>query len=165
MIVKRYILLTLLCAGFAVQAETTAFVNISLVPMSEETVIDGQTVIVVDGLISQIGEVDSVPVPEGATVVDGTDRYLMPGLVEMHAHIPGVGTEALERVLTLFAVNGVTTVRGMLGRQSHLQLRADLQQGRVFGPRLVTSGPSLNGNSVSGPADARAKVRAQFDAG
>jgi imidazolonepropionase-like amidohydrolase len=53
----------------------------------------------------------------------------------------------------------------MLGRPSHLQLRQELLDGKVFGPRLITSGPSLNGNSVDGPEDARSKVRAQHAAG
>jgi imidazolonepropionase-like amidohydrolase len=65
----------------------------------------------------------------------------------------------------LFLAQGVTTVRGMLGRPSHLTLRDDLEQGRVLGPRLITSGPSLNGNSVHGPADGERQVREQHAAG
>ena len=139
-------------------AASTAFVNVNVVPMSSETVIAGQTVIVENDVIAAIGDVDSVPVPEEATVVDGTDRYLIPGLAEMHAHVPGWGSGELERVLTLFAARGVTTMRGMLGGPSHLALREDLLEGEVFGPRLITSGPSLNGNSVSGAADGERKV-------
>ena len=47
----------------------------------------------------------------------------------------------------------------MLGQPSHLALRAQLLDDAVFGPRLVTSGPSLNGRTVSGAADARELVR------
>jgi imidazolonepropionase-like amidohydrolase len=145
-------------------ARPTAFINVNVLPMTSDSLLNAQTVIVNDGLIAEIGDVDSIPVPEGAQVVDGTDRFLMPGLAEMHAHVTGGGT-SLERTLTLFAANGVTTIRGMLGRQSHLALRQALLDGAVFGPRLITSGPSLNGNSVAGPADGRAKVRAQHAAG
>jgi imidazolonepropionase-like amidohydrolase len=145
-------------------AKPTAFINVNVLPMTTESVLEGQTVIVADGVVAKIGNVDSIPVPEDALVVDGTDRFLMPGLAEMHAHVTGGGT-SLERMLTLFAVNGVTTIRGMLGRPSHLALRQALLDGKVFGPRLITSGPSLNGNSVAGPADGSAKVRAQHAAG
>ena len=148
----------------AANAASTAFLNVNVVPMTRNEVIAAQTVIVTDGTITTIGDVDSVPVPEDATVIDGTDRYLMPGLAEMHAHVPPGGQD-LDRVLSLFAVNGVTTMRGMLGRASHLSLRDRLLAGETFGPRLVTSGPSMNGNSVSGPADAAQKVRAQHAAG
>ncbi len=146
-------------------AETTAFVNVNVVPMTSETVQAAQTVIVRDGLIATIGSVDETPIPEGTTLVDGTDRYLMPGLAEMHAHVPGVNSTSLDRDFSLFVANGVTTVRGMLGQQSHLALRQALLDGEVFGPRLITSGPSLNGRSVTGVADARQQVREQAAAG
>lgn len=163
---KRILLLVAsLLAIDVVNAGSTAFVNVNVVPMSSETVMSGQTVIVTGGSIAAIGDVSKIPVPKDATVVDGTDRFLMPGLAEMHAHVPASGSDGLGRVLTLFVANGVTTMRGMLGQPSHLALRQQLLEGRVFGPRLITSGPSLNGNSVSGAADAERKVRAQHAAG
>jgi imidazolonepropionase-like amidohydrolase len=160
-------ILTLLVTFLAVDAALaapTAFFNVNVIPMTEERVLAEQTVLVEDGVITVIGPVDEVPLPEGTRVVDGTDRYLLPGLAEMHAHVPG-DEEEIDRVLTLFAANGVTTIRGMLGRPSHLALRAELEAGERFGPRLITSGPSLNGNSVAGPADGERKVRDQHSAG
>ncbi len=142
-------------------ADTTAFVNVNVVPMSSEGVRAAQTVIVSNGVIREIGNVDVVRIPEGATLVDGTDRYLMPGLAEMHAHVPPADSKHLDRDFSLFVASGVTTIRGMLGHPSHLALRQALASGKVFGPQLVTSGPSLNGRSVSGPADARKQVREQ----
>ena len=159
-IMKKLLLLASLALPVA-HADTTAFVNVNVVPMSEESVVTNQTVIVVGDRIESIGDVDEVPVPEGSVLVDGTDRYLMPGLAEMHAHIPPASSGSLERLLALFALNGVTTVRGMLGHPSHIALREDIESGEVFGPRLFTSGPSLNGNSVSGPANARQQVLEQ----
>ena len=163
---KRLILLAV--ALFVVDsaaAASTAFINVNVIPMTTEAVVTGQTVVVNSGMIVAIGDVDTVPVPEDAKVVDGTDRYLMPGLAELHAHVPDTGTPYLDRVFSLFVANGVTTVRGMLGRPSHLVLRQQLLDGKRFGPRLITSGPSMNGNSVSGPGDAARKVRAQHAAG
>ena len=146
-------------------ASSTAFVNVNVVPMSSDTVVRGQTVIVERGLITAVGDVDTVPVPEAAIVVDGTDRFLLPGLAEMHAHVPATGSTELGRVLTLFAARGVTTIRGMLGEPGHLDLREQIVRDDVLAPRLVTSGPSLNGSSVNGAADAERKVRAQHAAG
>lgn len=163
---SRYVLLLMLLAAAGTAAgEVTAFVNVNVVPMSGETVIAQQTVIVSDGMIGTIGMVDHVPVPEGARIVDGTDRFLIPGLAEMHAHVPPAESEELERDLALFVANGVTIVRGMLGHPSHLQLRDELLRGDRFGPRLITSGPSLNGRSVSGAADGARQVREQHAAG
>jgi imidazolonepropionase-like amidohydrolase len=152
-------------AGDLAVAAATAFINVNVLPMTSEMVIEGQTVVVDKGRIVAVGSVDSVPVPEDVQVVDGTDRYLMPGLAEMHAHVPDSASPILDRVFSLFVANGVTTVRGMLGRPSHLKLRQDLLDGNVLGPRLITSGPSMNGNSVSSPADGASMVRAQHAAG
>ena len=162
---RLLILATTLLAVDVANAASTAFFNVNVIPMTEERVIPGQTVIVEDGVIALIGDVDDVPLPEDAVIVDGTDRYLMPGLAEMHAHVPDAASDDLDRVLTLFAANGVTTIRGMLGQPSHLALRQALLDGERFGPRLITSGPSLNGNSVAGPVDAERKVNDQHLAG
>lgn len=158
-------LLFMLCLMPTAQAETTAFVNVNVVSMLDESVVRNQTVIVEERRIAAIGPVNTLPVPEGSQLVDGTDRYLLPGLAEMHAHIPPSTSPSLDRVLALFALNGVTTVRGMLGHPSHLALRESIESRAVFGPRLITSGPSLNGNSVSGPGDATNKVLEQKAAG
>ena len=159
------LLLLLAFAAIDAVADTVAIINVDVIPMTDEVVLRDKTVITRGGRIVTIGDVDEVPVPEGVTVVDGTDRFLIPGLAEMHAHVPGADSADLQRYFTLFVANGVTTVRGMLGQPSHLGLREDLLAGRVFGPRLITSGPSLNGRSVNGAADGAHQVREQHAAG
>jgi len=162
-------LITTLLIGLIVvtraNADTTIFVNVNIVPMTSEKIVPQQSLVVVDGRIAQIGDVDAVSVPKGATVVDGTDRFLMPGLGEMHAHVTGTDPEQIERLSTLFIANGITTIRGMLGQAGHLPLRDKFESGEIFGPRFITSGPSLNGRSVSGAADAARQVREQKAAG
>ena len=154
-----------LCVAATALADSTAFLNVNVIPMTSDVVIESQTVIVIDGRIASIGGVDGTPIPEGANVVDGTDRYLMPGLSEMHGHVPGGSSQNLDRVLSLYVANGITTVRGMLGQPSHLELRERIDSGETLGPRLVTSGPSLNGRSVSSPQAGIEMVRAQHAAG
>jgi len=146
-------------------ADTTVIVNVNVVPMSSEVVLAEQSVVIVDDKIATIGHVDTIPVPIGAAVVDGTDRFLIPGLAEMHAHVTSTDAWQVDRLSTLFIANGITTIRGMLGQPSHLALRDQFANGEVFGPRLITSGPSLNGRSVSGTADAERQVREQKSAG
>ena len=158
-------LLLILLVMPALASETTAFINVNVVPMAADVVNRQQTVVVRNGTIAAIGPVDEVPIPEDATVVDGTDRYLIPGLAEMHAHVPAADSPELDRYFSLYVANGVTTIRGMLGRPSHISLRSRLASGDVFGPRLVTSGPSINGRSVEGAVEARQMVRDQKAAG
>lgn len=161
----RLLSFCLLLQAADVQAESIAFVNVNVLPMTTETVLPGRTVIVGDGRIMAIGDVEDTVLPDGAMVVDGTDRYLMPGLAEMHGHVTGTSPQELDRLMGLYLANGVTTVRGMLGRPSHLKLREQLRGGQVIGPRLISSGPSFNGNSVDSPEQASAMVREQHAAG
>lgn len=128
-----------------------AFVNVSVVPMDRERTLTGWTVVVTGDRITAMGPAGSVKVPASATRIDGTGKFLIPGLAEMHAHIPPgpqVADSVIERVLALFALNGVTTVRGMLGDPRHLPLRARAARGELLSPTIYTSSPSLNGNSV-----------------
>jgi imidazolonepropionase-like amidohydrolase len=144
-----------------------AFVGARVIPMTGEQVLDDATVLISNGVIRAVGTADSVKIPKGARVIGAQGKFLLPGLSEMHAHVPSGPTPAYTRddVLFLWAANGVTVARGMLGAPEHLQLRADLAAQRLLGPRLITAGPSFNGNSVKSPEQGAQMVRDQKAAG
>lgn len=71
----------------------------------------------------------------------------------------------MKEVLFLFAANGITTIRGMLGHPRHLELRAKVRSGEILGPRLFTTGPSFSGSTVKSAVDGAAMVRSQKAAG
>ena len=147
------------------QADSTyAFVGVSVVPMDRERVLADQTVLVRDDRIVAIGPAGTVDIPTGSVRIDGSGKYLMPGLAEMHAHIPD-SMAAAKEVLFLYAAAGVTTIRGMLGQPLHLELRRQVALHQVLGPRIWTSSPSINGRSVQTPAAADSAVRASKEAG
>jgi imidazolonepropionase-like amidohydrolase len=148
-------------------ATDVAFVNVNVVSMSGEQVLTNTTVLVSNGRISAIGPDARIVKPRQTRSIDARGKYLIPGLAEMHAHVPGA-VEAKtyrEDVLFLYAANGVTLARGMLGTPVHLQTRGELLEHRLVGPRLVTSGPSLNGNSAPDVEAGRRLVREQKAAG
>ena len=64
----------------------TAFTNVNLVPMTDERIIESQTVLVEGSRIIAIGHSDELHVPKNAVVIDGDGYYLMPGLADMHMH-------------------------------------------------------------------------------
>jgi imidazolonepropionase-like amidohydrolase len=144
-----------------------AFVGVNVVPMDADRVLENQTVIVADDRILRIGPAGEIEVPDAATVIEGSGLYLMPGLAEMHAHIPSsrAPEQYLSNTLFLYVANGITTIRGMLGEPSHLNLRDASAAGEILAPRIYTSGPSLNGNSVGSPTQADRMVREQKAAG
>jgi imidazolonepropionase-like amidohydrolase len=136
--------------------------NVNLVPMDSERVIVSQDLVIRNGRILQYGITGVLKQEKNAVVIDGSGKYLMPGLGEMHAHVPPVDDLApMMEVQTLFALNGVTTIRGMLGPPMHLVLRSKLQSGEITGPRFITSGPSFNGNSVKTAEQGTAMAEAQ----
>lgn len=154
-------------AGAQGPPSTVAFVGITVIPMDRERVLPAQTVVVSGGRISALGPAAEVRVPDGAVRVEGAGRFLLPGLAEMHAHIPGgqAPDAAVERVLFLYVANGITTIRGMLGHPRHLPLREAIARGAVLGPTIYTSGPSFSGTSAPDADTARRMVAAQKQAG
>ena len=148
-------------------AQTTkyAFTNVNVVPMTSETVLNDQTVIVENGRITAVGAASKVKVPASATRIDARGKYLMPGLAEMHGHVPGQNVQFAERVAFLYVAGGVTTVRGMQGHPNQFELRRRINSGELIGPRLWLSSPPLSGNSVGDTATANATVRNFKNAG
>ncbi|MGV3640360.1 MAG: amidohydrolase family protein, partial [Adhaeribacter sp.] len=101
-----------------------------------------------------------------ALVVDAKGKYLMPGLGEMHAHVPPVDElKPMQEVMLLFALKGITTIRGMLGHPRHLELRRQVRAGEIIGPHFYTTGPSFSGQTVKSPAQAVEMVQQQKQAG
>lgn len=161
---------TMACAASASEtapADVIAFTHVTVVPMDSERVVENQTVIVEGDRIVAVGDADDVKVPEGAVVIDGSGKFLMPGLAEMHGHIPPPNAPAAftESVLFLYVANGITTVRGMLGWPNQLDLRAKANKGEIVAPTLYLAGPSFNGNSINSPEEAVAKVEEQKEEG
>ena len=158
----------LVAAPASAAAQCHAFVNVSVLSMEgEEGILAGQTVVVRDGRISAMGPAASVTVPAGVTRIDGTGRFLMPGLAEMHAHVPPQepADQLLRDIMFLYVANGITTIRGMLGAPYQLTLRERLQGGDILGPRFYVGAPSLNGNSAPDPATSARLMREHHAAG
>lgn len=142
------------------------FNNVNVIPMDREHVMEKQAVTVKDGKITAITDAEDAEFSPDAVIINAKGKYLIPGLAEMHAHVPPVDDlEPMKEVLFLFAANGITTIRGMLGHPRHLELRDKVQNGEILGPNFYTSGPSFNGQSVKTAAQGIKMVRQQKEAG
>ncbi len=143
---------------------------ISMVP-GQEPVPDA-TVIIKDGKIVSLNG----PVPEQAMVIDGRGKWLIPGLIDMHVHIPVDGhfnTNHPTRVaaiftntqdiMTPFVANGVTTVFELISKAGHFGQRNEILRGDVIGPRMalaaMINGGDGSGRIASTPSDGRQSVR------
>jgi imidazolonepropionase-like amidohydrolase len=135
--------------------------DVSVVDVRSGSILENRQVVVDSGKIVTIA--DRIDDPESyPQKIDGKGKYLMPGLAEMHAHIPPPTTDPrrIEETLFLYLSNGITTIRGMLGDPAHLSLREKARNGDILSPRIFTSSPSLNGNTVSSKEEAKEKVTA-----
>ena len=167
-LISSLILLASIYNAYSQESGVFAFQGVNVLPMDGRDVLQNQTVIVRDGRIDAIGAAGDTNVPQGAQLIDGSGRFLVPGLTEMHAHLPTADErEYLEEVLFLFVANGVTTIRLMQsGDPFFLQLRDELIPDReVLGPRIYTGGPTLLGRRVENPEAARRMVFEQAEAG
>src|SRR5215469_1452003 len=91
--------------------------------------------------IEQIGSGNRA-IPEGARIIDARGKWIIPGLIDSHAH----AENPEETPFSLYLANGVTTIRNPGGNITVLRLtRERLIRGEISGPRLFFSGPLLDG--------------------
>jgi imidazolonepropionase-like amidohydrolase len=122
--------------------------NVSVVDVQSGEVLADQTVILERNRIASVGPSKSAKYPRNAPSVNGHGSFLVPGLWDMHVHLvfgdwfPG----AQDITLPLLIANGVTGVRDMGSELETVQnWRNEIEAGRLLGPRIVTSGPMLDG--------------------
>lgn len=149
------------------QSRATAFVDVSVIAMTDTVVLEHRTAVVEGGIVTAVGEQSIIRPPGGALLINGRGRFLMPGLVDAHVHLME------EADLQQFLFYGVTTVRNLMGSAETLRLKQAVADGSLTGPRIITSGPLFAGGDVPWrnkviPADqaaARAEVQRQHSAG
>lgn len=148
-------------------AQTVVFRNVNVISMTSPKV-EKKTVVVSDGKIGSILNAGAmVKLPEGTTIVDGSGKYLIPGLTDMHGHIPPSGGPPglVSDVLAMYLANGITTVRGMQGHPQQLNLRENAKKDLVVSPNLYLAGPVFNDQNIGSPQHAMDKVREQKEEG
>jgi imidazolonepropionase-like amidohydrolase len=107
--------------------------------MDSEHVLEGYTVVIENGRISDMGVSGEVEIPVDTYVVNGEGQYLIPGLSDMHMHAFGA-----ENDLLLYLANGVTTIRSMGGGPpSILNWRDEINAGSRVGPTIWVWWPSI----------------------
>lgn len=143
----------------------------SVVVLNHVTVIDatgapaqGDCAVVIAGdRIAACGKAGEIAMPEGARVIDGSGKFLIPGLWDMHMHL----SLTTDLALPALVANGVTGVRDMGGDLHQIdEWRRAIGSGRRVGPRIFRAGPLVDGPkkdapfrvTVTDPAEARRAV-------
>lgn len=146
-IASCFIILPLLQACTSeIHSPTWAITDVSVVDTESGELLENQTVAIANGTIESVSSNTEVTAD---SVIDGSGKYLIPGLWDMHVHFRGGDSLISENrhLLNLFIANGVTTVRDAGGDLTSAvsNWRDDIEAGSLLGPRIFTSGPKLDG--------------------
>lgn len=159
----------------AAAQRATVIENVTVVPMTESgAVVRGATVVIANGRIVSING----PAPAGATRMNGTGKWLIPGLSDMHVHLPSDGSPGPKTyptepatyffrtpdVMTPFIANGVTQLFNMDAVPASVGQRNQIASGDVLGPHIALAAVIDNSASTTAfvaktPADGRQAVR------
>jgi imidazolonepropionase-like amidohydrolase len=141
----------------APQAQVYAVEHVSVLTMNSRATLNDQTVIIAKGKIVQMGPSSQLHTPKGSRKISGKNKYLLPGLADMHVHLQSPID------LSLFLSSGVTTVFDLNGKPAYLQWRHQVKRGELLGPQLFLCGPYFR--DPEPVADAVARVNRIADAG
>jgi imidazolonepropionase-like amidohydrolase len=170
----QWILVTLMAIGARSigaqgRRDTTVFTNVGVIDVASGRVRPAVTVTIENGRIARVEPAGAAPGHAGRRI-DGTGKFLLPGLWDMHVHLlfGDWFPRAREVSLPLFVANGITGVRDMGSDFTPVSAwRKAISAGTLVGPRIVTSGPMLDGPkprfpssiAIRTPEDGRRAVR------
>lgn len=137
------------CSTPAWAQDAVAITHVSVIDGTTATPRADQTVLIRGNRIASVRPSRGTPTPSATRVVDGRGKFLVPGFWDMHVHTAIAGGRDL---LSLYVANGVTGVRDMAGDWDTLKTwRSEILRGRLVGPRIIASGPYLEGGDVPIP--------------
>lgn len=144
-----------------------ALTNGRIITMDGDKVIEGGTVLIENNIIKKVGK--NVRVPEEAHVIDCTDKTIMPGLIDVHAHSGNFRYGLSPQKQWEYYANlayGVTTSHDPSANSEMVFAQSELiKAGKMVGPRLFSTGTILYGAEgdfkavVNSLEDARSAIR------
>jgi imidazolonepropionase-like amidohydrolase len=149
-------------------ATYTVIQNTNIVDVIKGRIIPNQIVIIKDSIILSLNRNANINYPAGAKIIDGKDKFLMPGLWDMHFHITwdsGNDTTLFNMLLRY----GITGIRDMGGSLTILnKFKKEVQENSEAGPEIFGAGPIIDGNppvhkDFSLPVDSSTDLKHQLD--
>ncbi len=150
-----YLLLLVITLNSCQNEEKDSFdlliTNVKIIDVKANSINDARYIAINGDTIAKVGSMESVKDLQAMDTLDAENKFAMPGLWDMHVHFRG-GDSLVEEnkdLLPLFLAYGVTTVRDAGGdiTSSVLEWRQKIEEGKLAGPRIFTSGPKLDGKN------------------
>ena len=137
----------------SVQADTFALIHAKITDGSGDPSRPDQTLVIMKGIITVMGNSANTNVPVHAKIIDCTGKTIIPGMIMMHEHlfyaeVAGdyyLGQEMPISFPQLYLAGGVTTMRtaGSLEPQTDLNLKEWIKRGEMAGPDMDVTGPYI----------------------
>jgi imidazolonepropionase-like amidohydrolase len=135
-----------LISTFPLAAASIAIQDVSIIDVASGTARPHMTVVIDEGQIVRVGPAASIQIAASTRIVPGKDKFLIPGLWDMHVHL------YYKEYLPLFVAFGVTGVQDMGSDFSKVKAwREGIEKGTSIGPRILTSGPPVDGGASNDP--------------
>jgi imidazolonepropionase-like amidohydrolase len=147
---------TVLAQQTSLKPSFVAFTNVNVILIEEGKTLANQTVLIKDSIIYQIGT--KMKIPDNAVTIDGTGKFLMPGLIDMHAHIPPSNEFSHRKYLLMNLSAGVTSIRAMRGNPEQLCLRDSINNKLIKGPRIFVSSVPITKKQGINPVNVRDSI-------
>ena len=163
-LLNLFLLTPLTVAAFGeLPAKQLVIAYVTVIDVSTGKALPDRDVVIQGDRITAVEDGTSQP-EEGATIIDGHGKFVIPGLWDTHVHL----TSTTECALPLLVATGITNVRDMGGRLMRIDdWRSRIAAGILVGPHIVRVGPTLNGTSFNsfqmvagGPEATRGAIRA-----
>ncbi len=144
-----------------------AITNVTIIDVKGGPVKTEMTVLITNNRISKIDRTDKISLAVEVPQIDGSGKYLIPGLWDMHVHWYD------ENYLPVFIANGVLGIRQMWGVPEHFDWRKRRKTGELLSPRMIIPSPIIDGPnpiwpgsiSVGNESEAREIVRKLEESG
>ena len=146
-----------------------ALTNARIITMKGDQVIENGTIVINENKIAAVGPADQVKIPNEARIISAENRTIMPGIVDVHAHMPtspdGVSPQQDWAYYTNLAF-GVTTTHDPSNNTEMVFTQSEMQKaGNIVGPRIFSTGTILYGAdgdfkaAINSVDDARSHLR------
>lgn len=146
-----FLILFFLC--FNVNSQTLhadlAIRSATIIDVKTGKLLNNKIILVSNDRISSVIDEKQHPHFTATKTFNAKGKFIIPGLWDMHMHFGGGDTliEENKNLLALYLANGITSIRDCAAdiSPSVLQWRKEINQGKLQGPAIYTSGPKLEG--------------------
>jgi len=126
----------------------------------KEPFVLNQAILIEDGEISAVNAQLPQTLNSDIAIVECNGCYVVPGIIEMHGHLPTREYQGAEvnDLLTLFVTHGVTTVRSVLGGPGQRSLLDRIENENLLAPDFVMAAPGFSGGNAKSAKEASARI-------